>query len=225
MFHFLHGLIGSPLHFQQVMRQLRPSGVALCAPTLDYLSHDLPSLARKVAGDANSSSAVIVGNSIGCQLALQLPIEARAYVLTAPPFDYSRGTVPLRRAQIGPWVDDLYQGKGHISDEAEIRAEACTQLAQLLANRHNIGRIRSLKAQSQDFLSNPKLKQAQARIHFVIGEDDYTTPVDAFRAFVAQNAPGARITVVPNCGHSVPVERPDVVAKIAREEAYFHAEA
>lgn len=207
LIHFFHGLIGSPLHFKQAMARLAPFGLRLNAPTIDYLTDEpILALGKVKQGD------VVVGNSIGCALALEC--DARAYILTAPPFDFSNGAVPLRRAQIEPWVSDLYQGKGQIADEPELRAEACEQLRALLGNRHNLARIRALKAQAQGFLTDPRLMHLQDRIHFVIGAQDYTTPPKAFAEFVRAMAPRATVTVLPGCGHAVPVERPEAVASI-----------
>ena len=202
MIHFFHGLIGSPLHVQQVCARLTSPWRA---PVLNYLSADIG------AGQVASEDTV-VGNSIGCGVALGF--DAARYILTAPPFDFSQGAVPLRRAQIGPWVSDLYQGKGQIEGEAALRAEAVAQLENLLGSRQNLRHIRRLKRQAQGFLTDPRLAQLSHRVEFVIGAQDYTTPPDAFLSWAAKAAPGAQVTVLEGCGHAVPVERPEAIAAL-----------
>lgn len=62
----MHGLIGSPFHFRQLMLRLHNIGLPLHAPKLDYLAGDMTELVNQVGrGD------VEVGNSIGCDVALQ----------------------------------------------------------------------------------------------------------------------------------------------------------
>jgi pimeloyl-ACP methyl ester carboxylesterase len=48
------------------------------------------------------------------------------------------------------------------------------------------------------------------------GAQDALTPPDDHRA-MAEQAPGARLIVIEDCGHMAPMERPDDVARALRE--------
>ena len=214
MIHFLHGIIGEPAHFAGVIRRLGIAPQQINNPRLDYLEQDVSGLVATVADGARAGGRqIVVANSMGCQLALRLPFRVDHFVLTAPPFDYNTGIVPLRRNGIGAWVDGLYQQKGNIEGEAAFLQSACSMVDAFMVDRRMIGKIREFRAEAQRFLASPVLQARSADVTFLIGAQDHSTPPQDFANFVATTVPKAKLQVIEACGHAVPVEHPDQVAR------------
>lgn len=215
MINFYHGLIGNHVHFAATMAQLGAQCGVCHNPDLPYLSRDYADL---VEGARRQSilPSVRVGNSIGCRVALQLAGPDDQLVLTAPPFDYGRGMVPLTKGAEADWVAGLYVQKGHIQGEAAIAAHAADQIRGLLQSRAQIRRLRNYKAFAQSFWLDPNVQAAQGRLTFVIGDADFTTPVDAFCDFVHRTLPRASVEAWKDCGHAVPLDAPRRLAALIR---------
>lgn len=218
MIHFFHGLIGDHRHFAQVAATCLARGMPSLNPDIPFLTTDYVELLRHHT-TPTTLPAVRVGNSIGCGLALATAGPNDRLILTAPPFDYSRGSVPLGKAKIGDWVRALYVQKGTIPDEAAIFAFAEQQMLGLMRSRAQIRRLRHYKQSAQSFWNDPALRTHEDRIIFVIGQEDFTTPVDAFSDHVAKQFPNASLAVWEECGHAVPLDASKRIAALVSEEA------
>lgn len=215
MINFYHGLIGSHVHFDATIAQLGAQCGACQNPDLPYLTTDYAALMHSHA-EPSTAPRVRVGNSIGCRLAVQSAGPEDQLILTAPPFDYGRGTVPLAQDTVEAWIDALYVQKGRIDGEAEIAAFAVAQMRGLMESRSQIRRLRGHKKAAQEFWIDPGVIAAQDRITFVLGDADFTTPVDAFCDFVRSRMPGASVEVWKDCGHAVPLDAPRQLAALIR---------
>lgn len=214
MIHFYHGLIGSPRHFESAIQAARLPTSMVRNPDVPYLTEDIPHILRTLP--RSQGATVHVGNSIGCRFATEMAGPTDHLVLTAPPFDYGQGTVPLRRALVAEWIADLYVNKGNIPDEAAIFEAATQQILGLMESRDQIRKLRSYKDFALAFWEDQTLHDAQERVTFVIGEADFTTPVVAFTRYVKTHLPKATVRVLKHCGHAVPLDAPDRVAQIIR---------
>jgi len=145
-FNFYHGLIGNHVHFASTVAQLGAQCGACRNPDLPYLTRDYEDLVR-TAQAAGPDDQII---------------------LTAPPFDYDRGTVPLAKGTEAAWIRALYVQADQIVDEAAIAAHAAGQLRGLMESRHQIRRLRAYKRFAQTLWQDPLLHAAQDRITFVI---------------------------------------------------------
>lgn len=215
MINFYHGLIGNHVHFDATIAQLGAQCGVCYNPDFPYLTTDYPELSAACTRPSLLPS-VHVGNSIGCALALDAAGPDDQLILTAAPFDYGRGIVPLGRALVTKWISTLYVHHGAVKSEAAIVSHAADQIAGLLESRAQIKRLRNYKAFAQSFWDNPKLREAQDRITFVIGDADFTTPVDEFSDFVRNTLPGASVEVWKDCGHAVPLDAPLQLAALIR---------
>lgn len=215
MINFYHGLIGSHVHFDATLAELGTQ----CGPChnsdYSYLTQDYTDLLTSISMDHHVPS-VRVGNSIGCRLAVHAAGPDDQLILTAPPFDYGRGSVPLAQDSVEAWIDALYVQKGQIAGEAEIAAFAVAQMRGLMQSRAQIRRLRGHKKAAQGFWLDPRVVAAQDRITFVLGEADFTTPVDEFSDFVRRELPGAAVEVWKDCGHAVPLDAPKQLAALIR---------
>jgi pimeloyl-ACP methyl ester carboxylesterase len=177
------------------------------------LTQDFDEVLQTLQGNGLLPS-VRVGNSIGCTLAVKTAGPDDQLILTAPPFDYANGTVPLCKARVRDWIKGLYVQHGNIQGEAAFLAHATAQLHGLMDSKSQIKRLRLYKAFAQAFWNDPLVAENQDRITFVIGESDFTTPVDPFVAFVRKHVPGASVEVWEKCGHAVPLDAPRRLAAL-----------
>lgn len=215
MINFYHGLIGNHVHFAETVAELGVQCGACHNPDLPYLTTDFSDLVNRCC-KISFLPSVHVGNSMGCALAVNAAGPEDQLILTAAPFDYGRGTVPLGRTSAKDWVKTLYVNHGVVKSEIAIVRHAVDQIEGLLESRAQIKRLRSYKAFAQSFWEDPKVKEAQDRITFVIGDADFTTPVDQFCEFVRQTLPGASVEVWKDCGHAVPLDAPRQLAALIR---------
>ena len=215
MINFYHGLIGSHVHFDATVSELGAQCGVCHIPDLPYLTTDFPALVD-LCRKPSFLPSVHVGNSLGCSLAVKAAGPDDQLILTAAPFDYGSGVVPLSRAKAPEWIKALYVNHGGIKGESAIAAHAADQIVGLLESRAQIRRLRSYKSFAQSFWEDPKLTEAQDRITFVIGDADFTTPLDQFSDFVRQKLPGASVEVWKDCGHAVPLDAPRQLAALIR---------
>ena len=218
---FLHGLIGTPRHWTRTIRAL-PSDLSasVFSPDLDYKSHAISDhLERLRLSLPARGPLTIVGNSLGCVLALGLQDRADHLVLTAPPHDFDADPIGLRRDNMAQYIDQLYQDKSSIADFDQHHHEALLILRSLLKDRHGLRQIRRLKKACQALPDDPNLPKAQDRTTFVIGAQDFTTPEPAFRRFMKIRTPKAQLYVAPKCGHAIPLEQPELLARVITRAA------
>jgi pimeloyl-ACP methyl ester carboxylesterase len=215
MINFYHGLIGSHVHFDATISKLGAQCGVCHTPDLPYLTTDLDALVDRCKKPSILPS-VYVGNSLGCALAVKAAGPDDQLILTAAPFDYGQGVVPLARTSVSDWVKTLYVNHGAIKGEAAIIGHAGDQVRGLLESRTQIKRLRSYKSFAQTFWEDPQLVAAQDRIIFVIGDADFTTPEGQFTDFVRQKLPGASVEVWKDCGHAVPLDAPGQLAALIR---------
>lgn len=214
MIEFYHGLIGDHQHSLATQALLARHGIGIYAPDIPFLRNDH---ADVVAGWGVKSAdpKVRIGNSIGCCLAVAAAGPEDALILTAPPFDYGRGIVPLQKDRVKEWVSGLYVSHGSVVNEQAILENASRQVLGLLESRSQIMRLRQYKKTAMSFWDMPALARHQDRVTFVIGDQDFTTPVADFCAFVERKLPRAHVEVWADCGHAVPLDAPSRLAQIA----------
>ena len=218
MIHFIHGLIGEPAHLDAVIRRLDLPPHAINNPKLDYLGQDVNGLIETIAAaPRDGGPQIVVGHSMGCKLALEMPFSVDHFVMLAPPLDFTTGTVPLRRSLIGDWVSDLYQQKGNIENEEELLAGVIKMVEAFMSDRRMISKIRTFRAEAQEFLDSPVLRTRAADISILLGAQDDSAPAERFVPLLADIAPDAQVDVIEACGHAVPMEHPDIVTATIRK--------
>jgi len=214
MVDFYHGLIGDHQHFLATQALLEREDCAAHVRDIPFLDHDYNDVVD-VYGARSQSPTVRVGNSIGCCLAVSAAGPHDQVILTAPPFDYGRGIVPLSKDRVKEWIAGLYVSHGEVLNEAAILNNASQQVLGLLASRQQIRRLRNYKAAAIAFWRMPKLQDLRDRLTIVIGDQDFTTPVAAFCEHVALVLPNAHVVVWEDCGHAVPLDAPSRLAALA----------
>ncbi|MEM7440650.1 MAG: alpha/beta hydrolase [Pseudomonadota bacterium] len=215
MIYCFHGLIGSPAHWRLLQTC---ASQPIKAPKIDYVAEPFEAILERLKREISCvrEPVTLVGNSLGCVLALRLQDLGENLVLTAPPFEFDSSPLKLGRTKISDYIDTLYVRQG-IPGLPRLKAEAEVQLKELLSSRAMLRHIRRLKSLAQTFEDPAALAAAGSKVTFVLGADDYATPVAAFRAFARRSAPRARLKVVSDCGHALPVEAPSELLKIIED--------
>jgi pimeloyl-ACP methyl ester carboxylesterase len=219
MYLFLHGLIGSSGHWTSVVRLMPKTECCVCDAFTDYLHHDVNDVAdfyrpMLAAARRRGEPVTVVGNSLGCVTGLHLLDVADAVVLTAPPFDFDQSAIPLAKGALDAYVRALLAKGASIENQDALVGHACSMIEALMASRQGLRRIRSLKRQAQSFVTSGLLAEAGTRATVMIGAEDFTTPLPEFKEFLRRAAPQARLRVLPECGHAVPLEKSDEVAAV-----------
>ena len=156
---------------------------------------------------------ILVGNSLGCVVALGLQDLADALLLTAPPFDFSNEPLRLRREGVGQYIDQLYDTRQQIENFERHHRDAVRILSTLMTTRTGIRALRAMKEDCMRVLHDGSLPAAGSKVHCLIGARDFTTPPQAFASFLGRIAPQARLRVISDCGHAMPLEAPQAVTQ------------
>ncbi|PDP85413.1 alpha/beta hydrolase [Glycomyces fuscus] len=187
----------------------------------EYRSHEATVRAlAEVLEERAPHGALVAGFSLGAQLTILLA-AARPDLVTgavvvsaqARPLRFPRAvlgllaaTAPLARRR---WFAKLQAGELFVPDELleeYLRDSARVSRGTLLASvGENIGF--TLPSGWSDF-ANPAL--------VMVGERERGLVRDSARGIRAA-LPGCRMTSVPGCGHGIPLQRPDVLARVLAE--------
>jgi pimeloyl-ACP methyl ester carboxylesterase len=211
----LHGLVVSSSYFRPVAHQL-DERFALYIP-------DLPGFGRSTAGDARDldgvvdalvawmdihglRAPVVVGNSLGCQvatlLATRYPERVAALVMVAPTMDPAvsgplgviwRGMKDIPRERLGLWriwVPDF-----------------------LLAGPVRALRWLLISLRDDQLARLPAVRQP---VVAVAGEDDPICPVAWVDAFAGAVADG-RMVIIPGAPHAMNYSAPGALARVIAE--------
>ncbi|MEL7093079.1 MAG: alpha/beta hydrolase [Pseudomonadota bacterium] len=218
MFVFLHGLIGDPGHFDRVVAQM-PADAPLYVPELKYTEMGFGEIGSAVAQTIRARArdgvpVVVVGNSIGCVLALDLAELADHVILAGPPFEFDATPVPLQRDRLEAFVRTLFSQNLDEGIVAKYLAPSVAQLDHLTGSRAMVRRTRQLRDIARGFPCHPGLGCTDTRITILAGALDFMAPVGPMLAHFARAAPHARLRIVPDCGHAVPIEAPQAVLDV-----------
>jgi pimeloyl-ACP methyl ester carboxylesterase len=180
----------------------------------------MPAIARRVLADAPPRFA-LAGLSMGGYIALEIMRQAPDRVAKLALLDTGAGAeVPERTAQRKPMIELAEQGRF---------AEVTDHQFPLLVHRKRHGDA-ALKAivramneetgpeaycrQQQAIIGRSDLRPELAAIAcptlVLVGDDDQLTP-PALAREMAAGIPGARLVMVPECGHLSTLERPQAV--------------
>lgn len=221
MISFYHGLIGGTSNWKAVCNELRDTGVSVQNKEIGYNFLSLKKIIKESEKDLlispKTEKKVIVGNSLGCLIALGLAEPADKLILVAPPYETASGSLPRNPESIRDYATSLFHNKNLNETQKESIVEASAKLSFFMSNKDNLQILREIKEAILDFEMQIYISKFQDKIHFILGEDDYITPAVDFENFREKYAPKSRMTIIKKCGHAVPLERPDDVVKVIKE--------
>jgi len=226
---FLHGMMGGVSNWAASLdyfrKQCRTLPVAFKLYGNDAPQHNLDTLtnyALRQMDRMEIEAAVVFGNSMGGQVALNMALTAPerviGLVLTGSAGLLERGytnDTPLRpsRNYIRKRVEEIFYNPIHATDEL---IDEVYRIFKVNRNKLQIVRLaRALK------LSNMRDKLPRIRVPVLLiwGREDHVTPLSVAEIF-AERLPNARMVVLNGCGHAPNIEEPEIFNQLSQEFLY-----
>ena len=224
---FLHGLFGTPEHWQTVMETLADR-YRVIAPQLPIDPHpDRRKLGMKTLGDLSTSvsrlvedleveSLVLCGNSLGglvaIDLCLQRPGLAKGLVLAGSAGLFERSPIRgLRRKPNKEFVRNMVYGILH--DRSLVSDELIDHWHRSLSDRDYARFILRVSRATRDRCVEKELEHLDLPTMIVWGRNDAITPPSTGEEF-QRHIKGSRLEFIDECGHAPNWECPGAFAKL-----------
>jgi len=223
----LHGMMGNVTNWQATIRHFRdryhliPIEFPLYEPEAPYYNvQSLTEFVRRRLDERRVRKAVLFGNSMGGQVALNLayeyPKRVAALVLTGSAGLLERNLADCRtplkpsREWIRERVLEIFYDPAHATDE--IVDEVLT----ILSSTRNKLRLIKLARALRQYNMHEILPMIKCPTLLVWGRQDTITPVKAGEMF-AKRMPDARIHILDRCGHAPNIEQPEAFNLLAEQ--------
>jgi pimeloyl-ACP methyl ester carboxylesterase len=222
----LHGLMGEMDHWESALETLgafcRP--IALELPLFDTGLADLsvPGLAdyvRRFMEALELRPSVIVGNSLGGHLALELalahPELVSGLILSGSSGLFERSftrNVPHRpsTAYVREKMEEIFY------DPALVTPEWVESIRRIVTTRHLAVRVLRVARAAKRHNLEERLGDVRVPTLIVWGKEDRITPPEVAERFHA-GIPGSQLVYLPNCGHAPMLERPKAFDAVVSE--------
>lgn len=220
-FVFVHGLIGEPSNWDRVVEPITARGYRCFVPEIHYfddhscLIEDFSKhVLDQVPDDVLNTPSVIVGNSIGCSMALYLADRFTEAFLVAPFTKMYSYTLPRSEGNIAGLLKSLVHDPSRLREnEVAKHVERYRALLDSKGRRHHLQKLRKIKAAAEAFDHAGLYAARQGKIHMVYAANDEVSPPSTFEQMKLEY-PGMTLHEVPECGHAVPMEQPRLLAEI-----------
>jgi pimeloyl-ACP methyl ester carboxylesterase len=213
----LHGLMGEMDHWESTLERLggfcRPIALELPIfdPTLmDVSVSGLAGYVRRFMERLELSPAVVVGNSLGGHVALELapahPGWVSALVLTGSSGLFERtaaARVPHRptSAYVRERMEEIFY------DPILVTPEWVESVRRIVTTRHAALRVLHMARSARRDTVEARLGDIGVPTLLVWGKDDRITPGEIAEQFHARIR-GSQLVLLPNCGHAPMLEQP-----------------
>jgi non-heme chloroperoxidase len=224
----VHGWGLSSVSYEELLKQLDTSGLRLIvpdlrgtgrssAPSTGYTLENYVSDVMAVANDARADKFVIVGHSMGGQIAMWIAskhpdrVLGQALINPVPPTGFA----------LPPDAEGLFRGSaGSAEAHGTIFTIGCKDLkpevrARLLEDAVKLSP--ACISESLDAWSKASFLEAAQKVTaptLVIASDDPFFSPEFLKEKVAQIVPGGRVAIVRGGGHHVNTERPFETAQV-----------
>jgi 2-hydroxy-6-oxonona-2,4-dienedioate hydrolase len=222
----LHGLFGTSEHWAATLSALAPGyrGMALTLPIFETPPDDLSVTGLRAYVEAFLDAervppAVVVGNSLGGHVALDLALHApervRALVLSGSSGllekSFTRG-IPRRPS--AEFVREKMTEVFH--DPAKVTSERVEAVRDIVSRRSYTLRAIQVSRSARGYNLEQRLREIRCPTLLVWGTEDRITPRSAAIRFL-EGIPSATLRLVPECGHAPMLEHPEAFARAVEE--------
>ena len=222
----LHGLFGTSEHWETVLEALAPNyrAMALTLPILDTPPDDLSVSGLRAYVEAFLDAervppAIIVGNSLGGHVALDLALHApervRGLVLSGSSGFFERSFtrgVPHRPS--AEFVREKMTEVFH--DPALVTPEWVEAIRDIVNRRSYVTRVLQVSRSARRYNLEDRLGDIRCPTLLVWGMEDRITPRGVAIRFL-EGLPSATLRLVPDCGHAPMLEHPERFARAVEE--------
>lgn len=219
---FLHGLVGLNEHWKDAARLIssRTRCLLFELPLLSLRGADcsidgVTSLTAEYVQRHVGEPAVLVGNSFGGHVALQLALErpelVRALILAGSSGLLERTIVS--DVQLRPSREWLTRKIGELfHDPSHLRQSDVERAHRELSRREGARAMVRLSRSARRNHLGDRIAEIGLPTQLVWGREDIVTPPEAADEFMTK-LQDARITWLDNCGHAPMIEQPELFAK------------
>jgi pimeloyl-ACP methyl ester carboxylesterase len=199
-----------------------------------YEEPDMRAAVKNLITRLDLHDVTLLGESMGAVLALttaaDLPERVRG-VLAINPYDYAGGIMRssllarlIISGVLAPVIGPIIAGvepkpimravlRGGIVDKTALREDYLDELLRVGRRPGYAFVARSVYASLPSFVAaRSRYPDVRAPVHFIYGEEDWSRTLD--RHANKELIPVAKFTQVPNAGHFIALERPDVLANL-----------
>ena len=231
---FLHYFGGSGRTWRPVMDLLAPDARCLApdlrgwggadAPPVGYAVDDMADDVAALIAGYGLGRFILVGHSLGGKVALALaarsPAGLAALVLTAPSPPTPEPMTEEAREQLRASYGSENATRATLREIA-VRPLTAEDAEQAVADNLRASReawTAWLDAGSREDIS-ARMAAVRVPTRVLAGSEDKAVPQAVTRCEVIGRIAGARLTVLPNAGHLLPLEAPPEVADFVRQAA------
>jgi pimeloyl-ACP methyl ester carboxylesterase len=222
----LHGLFGTSEHWAALVEAIAPRcrAMALTLPIFETPPDDLSVMGLRTHVEAFMDAervppAIVVGNSLGGHVALDLALHApervRGLVLSGSSglFErsFTRG-VPHRPSTA--FVREKMTEVFH--DPAMVTPEWLEEIRDRVSRGSYVLRVLQVSRSARRYNLEDRLPEIQCPTLLVWGTEDRVTPRDVAIRF-HDGIPSATLRLVPECGHAPMLEHPEAFARAVEE--------
>jgi pimeloyl-ACP methyl ester carboxylesterase len=222
----LHGLFGTSEHWEPTLEALAPGcrAMALTLPIFETPPDDLSVTSLRAHVEAFLDAervppAVVVGNSLGGQVALDLALHApervRALILTGSSGLFERSFT--RGVPHPPSTEFVREKMTEVfHDPAMVTPEWVEAIGSSVSRRSYALRVLQVSRSARRYNLENRLHEIRCPTLLVWGIEDRVTPRDVAIRFL-ERIPSARVRLVPECGHAPMLECPDAFVRAVVE--------
>ena len=222
----LHGLFGTSEHWETTVEALAPRcrAMALTLPIFETPPDDLSVMGLRLHVEAFMDAervppAIVVGNSLGGHVALDLalhaPARVRGLVLSGSSglFErsFTRG-VPHRPS--AEFVREKMTEVFH--DPAMVTPDRVEEIRDRVSRRPDVLRVLQVSRSARRYNLEDRLGLIRCPTLLVWGTEDRITPREVAIRFL-DGIPSATLRLVPDCGHAPMLEHPEAFARALEE--------
>ena len=217
----LHGLAGNPDDWEITARYLMSHGHSWYAPKIKYFDNDYGSLSElskqvkeSVPREFLGDDSVVVGNSLGGSIALQLGRGGRSIVLVASHTNTSTRPIGRGMETLNREIERIFHHPEKLSPEKRKEYEDIWN--SFTSSRKSFAKLGKIKrAIARDNL-DPFYEELQYKIYAVCGANDRLSPIGSFLK-LKEKYPKIRLSKIDDCGHAIPIEKPLVLGRLLRK--------
>jgi len=222
----LHGLFGTSEHWETTVETLAPRcrAMALTLPILETPPDDLSVQGLRAYVEAfmdaeRLPAAVVIGNSLGGHVALDLALHApervRGLVLSGSSglFErsFTRGVPHRPSAQfVREKMTEVFHDPAMVTPERVEEVRCCVN------RRSYVLRVLQVSRSAKRYNLEDRLGEIRCPTLLVWGTEDRVTPRDVAIRFL-EGIPSATIRLIPECGHAPMLEHPEAFARAIDE--------